>query len=164
MAMWTLVEWLHRGKPTTLGAASGAIAGLATITPAAGFVGPNAAVLIGFLAGAGCYLGVTMKGRFGYDDSLDVVGIHGLGGIIGTICLGIFASKLINPAGADGLLAGNPGFLGTQIFGVVVVGIYAFALSWVLLKAIDVTMGLRLPVDAEVSGLDLSEHSETAYS
>ena len=164
MAMWILVEWLHRGKPTTLGAASGAIAGLATITPAAGFVSPNAAVLIGFLAGACCYFGVTLKGRFGYDDSLDVVGIHGLGGVIGTISLGIFASKLINPGGADGLLAGNPAFLGTQVFGVVVVAIYAFALSWVLLKVVDMAIGLRLPVDAEVSGLDLSEHSETAYS
>jgi len=164
MAMWTLIEWLHRDKPTTLGAASGAIAGLATITPAAGFVGPNSAVMIGLLAGAGCYYGVTLKGRLGYDDSLDVVGIHGLGGIIGTICLGIFASKAINPGGADGLLAGNPAFLGTQIFGVLVVGIYAFALSWVLLKVVDITMGLRLTMDSEVSGLDLSEHSETAYS
>jgi Amt family ammonium transporter len=164
MAMWTLVEWLHRGKPTTLGAASGAIAGLATITPAAGFVGPNAAILIGILAGAGCYYGVILKGRFGYDDSLDVVGIHGLGGIIGTISLGIFASTSINPGGADGLLAGNPAFLGIQVFGVLVVGVYAFILSWVLLKAVDVTMGLRLPLDSEVSGLDVSEHSETAYS
>jgi Amt family ammonium transporter len=164
MAMWTLVEWLHRGKPTTLGAASGAIAGLATITPAAGFVGPNAAIIIGFLAGGCCYFGVALKGRLGYDDSLDVVGIHGLGGVIGTICLGIFASKLVNPGGADGLLAGNPVFLGTQILGVLVVGTYAFALSWVLLKIVDATMGLRLPVDSEVSGLDLSEHSETAYS
>jgi len=164
MATWTLVEWLHRGKPTTLGAASGAIAGLATITPAAGFVGPNAAIIIGLIAGAACYYGVTLKGRFGYDDSLDVVGIHGLGGVIGTIGLGVFASKLVNPGGADGLLAGNPAFLGTQIFGVLVVGIYAFSLSWVLLKVVDVTMGLRLPLDSEVSGLDLSEHSETAYS
>ena len=164
MAMWTLVEWLHRGKPTTLGAASGAIAGLATITPAAGFVGPNAAIIIGFLAGGCCYFGVALKGRLGYDDSLDVVGIHGLGGVIGTICLGIFASKLVNPGGADGLLRGNPVFLGTQILGVLVVGTYAFALSWVLLKIVDATMGLRLPVDSEVSGLDLSEHSETAYS
>jgi Amt family ammonium transporter len=164
MAMWTFVEWLHRGKPTTLGAASGAIAGLATITPAAGFVGPNAAVIIGLLAGAACYFGVTLKGRFGYDDSLDVVGIHGLGGIIGTICLGIFASRLVNPAGADGLLAGNPAFLGTQIFGILVVGVYAFAISWVLLKIVDMVIGLRLPGDAEVSGLDISEHSEAAYS
>jgi len=164
MAMWTLIEWLHRDKPTTLGAASGAIAGLATITPAAGFVGPNSAIIIGLLAGAGCYYGVALKGRLGYDDSLDVVGIHGLGGVIGTICLGIFASKAINPGGADGLLAGNPAFLGTQIFGVLIVGIYAFTLSWVLLKVVDLTIGLRLAMDSEVSGLDLSEHSETAYS
>jgi Amt family ammonium transporter len=164
MAMWTFIEWLHRGKPTTLGAASGAIAGLATITPAAGFVGPNAAILIGFLAGAGCYYGITLKGRFGYDDSLDVVGIHGLGGVMGTIGLGIFASKAVNPGGADGLLAGNPAFLGTQIFGVLVVGAYAFVLSWVLLKLVDTVMGLRLTEESEVQGLDLSEHSETAYS
>jgi Amt family ammonium transporter len=164
MAMWTLMEWLHRGKPTTLGAASGAIAGLATITPAAGFVGPNAAIFIGFLAGAGCYYGITLKSRFGYDDSLDVVGIHGLGGIIGTISLGVFASKVVNPGGADGLLAGNPSFLGTQMFGVLVVGAYAFVFSWILLKAVDAVMGLRLTEEAEVQGLDLSEHSETAYS
>jgi Amt family ammonium transporter len=164
MAMWTFVEWFHRGKPTTLGAASGAIAGLATITPAAGFVGPNAAILIGFLAGAGCYYGVTLKGKLGYDDSLDVVGIHGLGGVMGTISLGIFASTAVNQGGADGLLAGNPGFLGIQIFGVLVVGAYAFILSWVLLKAVDVIMGLRLTEETEVQGLDLSEHSETAYS
>ncbi|MBU0729199.1 MAG: ammonium transporter [Proteobacteria bacterium] len=164
MAMWVIVEKIHRGKPTTLGAASGAIAGLATITPAAGFVGPNAAILIGLLAGAGCYYAVTLKGRFGYDDSLDVVGIHGVGGLLGTICLGIFASKLVNPDGADGLLAGNPGFLGTQAFGIVVVGVYTFVISWILLKAIDVVWGLRLAVEDELSGLDLAEHSETAYN
>ena len=111
-----------------------------------------------------CYYGITLKGRFGYDDSLDVVGIHGLGGVMGTICLGIFASKAINPGGADGLLAGNPGFLGTQLFGVLVVGAYAFTLSWVLFKAVDAIMGLRLTEESEVQGLDLSEHSETAYS
>jgi Amt family ammonium transporter len=164
MAMWLLVEYLHRGKPTTLGAASGAIAGLATITPAAGFVGPNSAILIGFLAGAGCYYAVTLKGKFGYDDSLDVVGIHGVGGVMGTLALGIFASTAVNPGGADGLLAGNPSFLGTQIFGILVVGAYAFVLSWVLLKAVDAAMGLRLTEESEVQGLDLSEHSETAYN
>ena len=164
MAMWLLVEYLHRGKPTTLGAASGAIAGLATITPAAGFVGPNAAIFIGFLAGAGCYYAVALKSRLGYDDSLDVVGIHGVGGIIGTISLGVFASTAVNPGGADGLLAGNPGFLGTQVFGVLVVAVYAFIISWVLLKVVDAVIGLRLTDESEVQGLDLSEHSETAYS
>ena len=108
MAMWTLVEWWHRGKPTTLGSASGAIAGLATVTPAAGFIGPNAAVLIGFVAGSACYLAVTMKNRLGYDDSLDVVGIHGLGGLLGTLCLGVFASTKVNPGGADGLVFWEP--------------------------------------------------------
>lgn len=164
MAVWLLVEWLHRGKPTTLGAASGAIAGLATITPAAGFVGPNAAIIIGALAGAGCYYAVTLKSRLGYDDSLDVVGIHGVGGVIGTISLGIFSSKQINPGGADGLLAGNPGFLGTQIFGILVIGSYTLIVSYVLLKIIDVIWGLRVSEESEVNGLDLSEHSETAYN
>ncbi len=164
MAMWTLVEWIHRGKPTTLGAASGAIAGLATVTPAAGFVGPNAAVIIGLLAGICCYCAVTAKTSLGYDDSLDVVGIHGLGGIIGTFCLGIFASKAINPAGADGLLAGNPALLGTQVLGIAVVGIYAFVASWILLKIMNAVIGLKVSEEAEMAGLDVSEHSETAYN
>ncbi len=163
MAMWVLVEWLHHGKPTTLGAASGAIAGLATITPAAGFVSPNAAVIIGILAGLICYLGVMAKNKFGYDDSLDVVGIHGVGGLLGTLCVGIFATKAINPGGANGLLAGNPALLGTQALGVVVVGIYTLVVSFILLKIIDVLFGLRLSVEDEVAGLDLSEHSEEAY-
>lgn len=164
MGMWLLVEKIHRGQPTTLGAASGAIAGLATITPAAGFVGPNAAVFIGFLAGVLCYSAVSLKIKLGYDDSLDVVGIHGVGGVVGTICLGIFASTAVNPGGADGLLAGNPGFLGTQLFGVLVVGVYTFAVSLALIKVIDVVMGLRISEEAELRGLDLSEHSETAYN
>jgi Amt family ammonium transporter len=165
MMMWALIEWVHAGKPTTLGAASGAIAGLATVTPAAGFVGPNSAVLIGLIAGACCYYGVMMKSKFGYDDSLDVVGIHGLGGVIGTICLGLFASRAVNPGGADGLFAGNAAFLGTQIFGVMVVGVYAFVLTIVILKFVSMVAGnLRVEPEAEQQGLDLSEHSETAYN
>lgn len=164
MAMWVMVEWRHRGKPTTLGAASGAVAGLATVTPAAGFVSPDSAVLIGLVAGACCYFAVALKPRFGYDDSLDVVGIHGLGGVIGTLCLGLFASKAINPAGADGLFAGNPAFFVNQVFAIVVVAVYAFVVSLILFKAIDSIMGLRLAEPAEIEGLDLSEHSETAYS
>lgn len=165
MAVWAFVEWLHAGKPTTLGAASGAIAGLATVTPAAGFIGPNSAIFIGAMAGVVCYYGVMMKSKLGYDDSLDVVGIHGLGGIVGTVSLGIFASKAINPGGADGLLAGNPAFLGTQIFGVMVVGAYAFLLSLAILKFTSMVMGnLRLSPEAEQQGLDLVEHSETAYN
>jgi len=165
MAVWSLVEWTHRGKPTTLGAASGAVAGLATVTPAAGFIGPVSAILIGLIAGLICYTMVSLiKNTLSLDDSLDVVGIHGVGGVIGTICLGLFASKACNPSGADGLFAGNPAFLGTQIFGVLVVAAYAFVVSWVLLKIIDATMGLRVSPENEVTGLDLSEHSETAYN
>jgi len=164
MAMWAFVEWLHRGNPTTLGAASGAIAGLATVTPAAGFVSPNAAILIGLIAGALCYMGVAVKAKLGYDDSLDVVGIHGLGGLVGVLCVGLFASKLVNPGGANGLFYGNPGLLATQAFGAIVVAVYAFVVSWILLKVIDKVMGLRVSTEAEVEGLDLSQHSETAYN
>jgi len=163
MAVWVAVEWLHRGKPTTLGAASGAVSGLATITPAAGFVSPNAAVIIGSLAGALCYLAVAMKARLGYDDSLDVVGIHGLGGIIGTLAVGVFASRAVNPGGADGLVSGSLTLLGLQALGVLAVGGYVFGLSWVMLTLIDRSMGLRIAPEAEDQGLDLSEHSETAY-
>ncbi|MCB2182904.1 MAG: ammonium transporter [Desulfobulbaceae bacterium] len=165
MAMWTLVEWLHRKQPTTLGAASGAIAGLATVTPAAGFITANSAIIIGLIAGFCCYIAVSFKNRIGFDDSLDVVGIHGLGGIIGTLCLGLFASKAVNPGGADGLFAGNPSFLATQFFGVVVVGAYAFIVSFILLKITDIASGgLRLKEEDEVLGLDQSAHSETAYT
>ena len=126
---------------------------------------PNAAIIIGLLAGLCCYLAVTFKNRIKFDDSLDVVGIHGFGGIIGTICLRIFATKTVNPGGADGLLAGNPAFLGTQIFGVVVVGAYAFIVSFILLKITSaVCSGMRLRLEDEVAGLDQSAHSETAYN
>jgi len=164
MAMWTLMEWLKLGKPTTLGAASGAIAGLATITPAAGFVGPNAAIAIGLIAGVVCFLAVNMKSRFGYDDSLDVVGIHGVGGMIGTLLLGVFASKAVNPGGVDGLLAGSSAQLVSQVIGVVVVGVYAFVVSWILIKILHSTMGMRLSAESEVQGMDYTEHSEAAYN
>lgn len=164
MAAWCLMEWFQRKHPTTLGAASGAVAGLATVTPAAGFIGPVSAIVIGLIAGVVCYMAVSLKTKIGLDDSLDVIGIHGVGGVVGTICLGIFASKAVNPAGADGLLFGNPGFLGVQIVGVIVVGVYAFVVSWFLLKIINVVMGLRVSLESEHTGLDLSEHSETAYN
>ena len=164
MAMWTLMEWIKLGKPTTLGAASGAISGLATITPASGFVGPNAAIGIGLVAGVVCYLAVNMKSRFRFDDSLDVVGIHGVGGVTGTLLLGVFASKAVNPAGPDGLLAGSAALLASQCMGVVVVCVYAFVVSWVILKAVDALVGLRITEEAEHQGLDYTEHSETAYN
>lgn len=164
MLLWVVMEWLCRGKATTLGAASGAISGLATITPAAGFVGPNSAIVIGGIAGVLCYLAVSMKGRIGLDDSLDVVGIHGVGGMVGTLCLGIFASTQVNPGGVDGLLAGNTAQLGKQALGVVVVGVYAFVVSWLLFKGVHSLLGMRLSEEAEVEGLDFAEHSEAAYN
>jgi len=164
MFMWVVMEWITQKRATTLGAASGAIAGLATITPTAGFVGPNSAILIGFLGGVVCFLAVNSKGRFNLDDSLDVVGIHGVGGLLGTLCLGIFASSAVNPAGPDGLLFGSGAQLVKQFVGVVVVGAYAFVVSWVLFKIVHAAMGLRLEEEAEVQGMDSSEHSETAYN
>jgi Amt family ammonium transporter len=164
MLSWVVMEWVFRGRATTLGAASGAISGLATITPAAGFVGPNSAIVIGAIAGIVCYLAVSMKGRIGIDDSLDVVGIHGVGGMVGTLCLGIFASTQVNPGGVDGLLAGSSAQIGKQALGVVVVGVYAFIVSWLLFKVVHAALGMRLTEEAEVEGMDSSEHSETAYN
>ncbi len=164
MFFWVVMEWSTQGKATSLGAASGAISGLATITPSAGFVGPNAAILIGCLAGIVCFFAVNLKSRLKFDDSLDVVGIHGVGGVIGTLCLGLFASTQVNPAGVDGLFFGGGSQLSKQILGIVVVGGYAFVVSWILFKLVHVTMGLRLTEEAEVQGMDAAEHSETAYN
>jgi Amt family ammonium transporter len=161
---WMTAEWVQRGKPTVLGAASGAVAGLATVTPASGYVGPFSALLIGLVAGAACYAAVVWKGRFGYDDSLDVVGIHGVGGAIGILATGLFASKLINSGGADGLFFGNPAQLGVQALTVGVSAIFAFVGTLILLKVIDWTVGLRIDAEEEQRGLDLSQHEERAYS
>jgi Amt family ammonium transporter len=161
---WAMVEWIYKGKPTTLGAASGAVAGLVAITPASGFVGPMPALLIGLAAGIFCYIGVFSKNRFGYDDSLDVVGVHGVGGTWGALATGLFASKAINDAGNNGLFFGNPGLLGVQAVAVVVTWVYAFVVTLVLLKILDWTMGLRVSDEEEESGLDLSQHSETGYN
>ncbi len=160
---WLIVEWKHRGKPTLLGAASGAVAGLVAITPASGFVGPLAALVIGLGAGAVCYFGVNIKNIFGFDDSLDAFGIHGVGGTFGAIATGIFASKAINPAGADGLLFGNPSLLYVQLLSVAVAIVYAFCVTWIILKVLDRLMGLRVQQEEEVEGLDLSQHGESGY-
>jgi Amt family ammonium transporter len=130
------MEWKFIGKATTLGAASGAVAGLATVTPASGFVGPLSAALIGIAAGGGCYLWIKLKNKFGYDDSLDVVGIHGVGGVLGLFATGLFASKAVNPNGADGLFCGNPSQLGIQLIAIVVTIIYAFVGTFVILKSL----------------------------
>jgi ammonium transporter, Amt family len=161
---WIAMEWKMIGKPTTLGAASGAVAGLATVTPAAGFVGPLSAALIGIIAGIACYFGIRLKGKLGYDDSLDVVGIHGVGGVIGLLCAGLFATTEVNPNGANGLFFGNAGQLGIQFIAVAATAVYTFVLSYILLKVIDKFFGLRVPEHEEISGLDLSQHDETAYT
>jgi Amt family ammonium transporter len=161
---WIAMEWRVSGKATTLGAASGAIAGLATVTPAAGFVGPISAALIGILAGVGCYLGVRAKNKFGYDDSLDVVGIHGVGGVIGLLSTGLFASKAVNADGANGLFFGNLSQLGIQCIAVFVTIAYSFVMSLILLKIVDKFFGLRVTEGDEMNGLDLSQHEETAYT
>jgi Amt family ammonium transporter len=161
---WCVVEWLVRGKPTTLGAATGAVAGLVAITPAAGFVGPMSAILIGLGAGALCYLAVLAKVKLGYDDSLDVVGVHGVGGVWGALATGLFASLAVNDGGANGLFFGNPAQLGIQALAVGVTMVYSFVLSFILLKIVDAVMGLRVTQDDEVAGLDLTEHQEAGYS
>jgi Amt family ammonium transporter len=160
---WLLVEWGLRGKPTLLGAASGCVAGLVAITPASGFVGPLPALVIGLGAGTLCFYGVTVKHRFGFDDSLDAVGVHGVGGVYGALMTGVFASKALNPAGADGLINGNASLLGAQAISVVVAVVYAFGVSYIILKALDMVMGLRVPAEHEVEGLDLSQHGESGY-
>jgi ammonium transporter, Amt family len=161
---WVGTEWIVRGKPTTLGAASGAVAGLVAITPAAGFVGPMSAILIGIGAGIICYLAVLLKPRLGYDDSLDVVGVHCVGGVWGALATGLFASKLVNSAGADGLFYGNPGQFLIQVIAVLVTMVFSFVISYVLFKILDATMGLRVTPEDEVAGLDITEHQETGYS
>jgi Amt family ammonium transporter len=160
---WMFTEWMTRGKPTVLGAASGAVAGLVAITPASGFVGPVSALMIGALAGLLCYSACNFKSRLGYDDSLDVVGVHGVGGTWGAIATGLWASKAVNPDGADGLFFGNPGQLWTQIVAVLASYAIAAVITAVLLKVVDAIVGLRVAEEDEVAGLDLSQHSETAY-
>jgi Amt family ammonium transporter len=161
---WMYAEWVARGKPTVLGAASGAVAGLVAITPASGFVGPVASIIIGGIAGVVCFSAVNLKARLGYDDALDVVGVHCVGGTTGAILTGFFASKAVNAAGADGLLFGNPAQLGIQIVAVVATLVFAFVGAFILLKVVDALVGLRVPEEDEIVGLDLSQHGETAYT
>lgn len=161
---WMVAEWMYRGKPTVLGAASGAVAGLVAITPASGFVGPMPSIVIGLGAGVFCYLAVLWKSKLGYDDALDVVGIHGIGGVWGALATGLFASKAINAAGADGLFYGNPAQLGIQVMAVVISVGFAFVGTFVILKLVDGVMGLCVSEDEERMGLDLSQHDERAYS
>lgn len=161
---WVIAEWKIQGKPTTLGAASGAVAGLVAVTPAAGFVSPVSAIIIGLVAGFICYIAVLLKGRVGYDDALDVVAVHGIGGLWGALATGLFASTVWNPDGADGLFFGNPKLLGIQAYGAFATIAYSVVVTFIILKVIDLIVGLRVDVEAEVGGLDLAEHSEAGYT
>jgi ammonium transporter, Amt family len=161
---WMMMDWTMRGKPTVLGAASGAVAGLVAITPGSGFVGPMAAIAIGLVAGGLCWGACNLKAKWGYDDSLDVVGVHGVGGTWGAIATGLFASKLINPAGNDGLFFGNPRQLGIQVIAVLATWIFAAVGTVVILSILKAIMGLRVAEDEELMGLDLSQHNERSYS
>ena len=166
MLGWLVVERLRDGHATTLGAASGAVAGLVAITPCAGFVGGMAPVYIGLVTGAVCYLALGIKKRFGFDDSLDVVAVHLVGGLLGSLLLGLFADAAINPAVVhEGLFLGGGGsLLADQALASVVTLAYSFVASLALGKAIDVTMGLRVSEEDETTGLDLSQHAEVAYA
>jgi len=170
---WAAAEWIHNGKPSTLGAISGCVAGLVAITPASGFVGPMSALLIGFIAGGVCFLMVAkVKARLSYDDSLDAFGVHGVGGTVGAILTGVFASSAINPifkngqgvALPSGMLEGNAAQLGNQLVGVATSVILAVVGTLVILKAVDLTIGLRVSVEQEVEGLDVSLHGEEGYN
>jgi len=162
---WLLVERVKGGHATTLGAASGAVAGLVAITPCAGFVGTMSAIAIGFAAGVVCFLAIQLKFRFRYDDALDVVGVHLVGGVLGSLLLGLFADKKVNGLGADGLLfGGGTALLGKQLLAVGATLVWSFAVSFLLAKAIDATIGLRVTADEEAEGLDVTQHSEAAYA
>jgi Amt family ammonium transporter len=161
---WVFAEWAHRGKPTVLGAASGCVAGLVAITPASGFVGPLSAVIIGMTAGILCYLAVAvLKPRLGYDDALDVFGVHGIGGTWGALATGLFASTAVNAGGADGLFFGNPGQMGPQIIGVLATWAFAAVATFIILKLVGLFTSLRATEDEETLGLDLTQHGEEAY-
>ena len=159
---WVLLEWLRDGKPGVLGACSGAVAGLVCITPAAGAVTPIGGIYMGFLAGAVCYLGCTkVKNAFGYDDSLDAFGVHGIGGTLGALLAGVFATRAVSES--SGLLEGNPGQVVTQAVSIVAAIAISVVVTFILLKILDLTMTLRVSEDDEILGLDMAEHGEEGY-
>ncbi len=163
---WAGLDWMRTRRPTALGIISGAVAGLVAITPASGFVTPLAGIAIGLLAGVACYASVMfMKGKLGYDDSLDAFGVHGIGGMLGALCTGLWATTAINPAGANGLFEGGGGrLLLLQVIAIIASFGYSFVLSFGLLKLVDKVVGLRVTSDNENIGLDLTQHSESAYT
>jgi Amt family ammonium transporter len=160
---WLLIVWLRKGRPSFVGFLSGVVAGLVVITPAAGFITPGASVVLGIIAGIGCYIAVEWRKKKGLDDALDVWGIHGIGGVLGVIALGIFASTVANPNGADGLLAGNASFFQFEVLSVLIATAWAFAFSYGALKVIDMFTPVRVSQEEEKKGLDTSLHGEEAY-
>ena len=162
--VWMTIEWATRGKPSVLGILTGAVAGLGMITPAAGYVEPWAALVIGVVAGAVCYwASIVLKNKLGYDDSLDAFGVHGVGGIVGSILVGVFATRTINDVAKGqpvGLVDGNAGQILTQLYGVLVIGAFCAVVTWIILKILDVAIGLRVTQDEEVEGLDTALHGE----
>jgi Amt family ammonium transporter len=161
---WMTVSWAHHGRPSVLGAAVGAVAGLVAITPAAGYVTPIASILIGLGAGVFCYWAVQLRAKLTrIDDALDVWGVHGVGGTWGAIATGLFATVAVNPTAANGLFYGDPSQLLKQLAAVAVTWVYAGALTWIILKLIDITLGLRVEEKEEVLGLDTTQHGEVAY-
>jgi len=162
---WALLEWLRNGKPTMFGTASGAVAGLVAITPAAGFVSVIPAIVIGLLVSVFCFTAVSIiKPKLGYDDSLDAFGVHCIGGIWGALATGLFASKAVNPLGADGLFFGNPKQFLVQLFAVVVTLAYTFIVTFIIYKLVDLFIGVRVVEKEELMGLDLTQHHERAYT
>jgi len=162
---WALIEWWHNGTPTILGTVTGAVAGLVAITPACGFVNPMNAMIIGMMVAVVCYLAVSViKGKLGYDDSLDAFGVHGVGGIFGTIATGIFAQKAVNAAGNDGLLFGNVHQFLVQGFIVIVTVAFAATMTFIIFKIVDALVGMRVEEKNEIVGLDLTQQSEAAYT
>ena len=162
---WSLLEWIRNGRPTVFGIVTGAVAGLATITPGAGYVGIGSSLIIGILASILCFIAVAViKNKYKYDDALDVFGVHGVGGMLGTICVGLFASKAINPQGADGLFFGNPHLLLTQTLAVLAALLYTAGVTFVIYKLIDIFLGVRINEQEESIGLDLTQHRERAYT
>jgi len=161
--VWIIMEWMHLGRPTALGAATGAVAGLAAVTPASGFIGPLGAMCIGIVVSVICYFAITWKNKLHYDDSLDVFGVHGVGGMWGVLAVGIFASQAVNPSGANGLLAGNASLIVKQLVGILAIGGYSFVVTFILLKLTSLFGPLRISAEDEETGLDLSQHGEIGY-
>jgi Amt family ammonium transporter len=161
--VWIILEWVLRGKPTAVGIATGAVAGLVGVTPAAGFVSPISALLIGALTSTACFFAVSLKAKLQFDDSLDTFPVHGVGGTVGALLTGIFATKAVNAAGGDGLLAGNPGQLVTQIVAVLITYVLAGVGTFIILKVLDATIGLRVNPESELQGVDINEHGEEGY-